>query len=322
MQDSEFNKEKDFKSDYLNYYHTKKIRFLRFSVFATLLFSAVVIGGIFAFQEGGGIGESEYIAEIAIDGIIEDVGLQVEKIRTLKNDDTVKAVIIAVNSPGGTTYDSEVLYDAIRFVAEKKPVVTYMKNIAASGGYIVSLAGEKIYGAKNTITGSIGVLMQVPKAKALMDKIGVSMLEIKSSPIKGEPNYFSDTPQAAIDNLQSMIDDTDIWFSDLVKERRTEINPENFARLTNGSVYTGTQAVQNKLIDAIGGQSQAKAYLIQTHKLDKNIEVKPFSIEPENTDALMDTLLGSMAGYFSRNIQNIFPIHRNKVDGLLSLWHS
>lgn len=312
--------ENDFKNQYLTYYYTQKTRFWRLTAFAILLCSIVIIGAVNVSKSG--IAESDYIAEIAIDGMIIDASDKAEKIRNLVDDDAIKAVIVAINSPGGTTYDSEILYDSLRVVAQKKPVVTYMKNVAASGGYIVALSGEKIYAAKNTITGSIGVLMQVPNAKKLMDNIGVSMLEVKSSPIKGEPNYFSDTPAAAIDNLKSMIDDTDMWFSNLVKERRTGIKPENFANLTNGSVYTGSQAVQNKLVDAIGGQAEVKAYLIQSHKFDKAIKVKPVSIVSEADEPLVERMLNSMMGYFSKKIQNILPASRNNVDGLLSLWHS
>ena len=309
----------DTEKSYLTYYYTQKTRFWRFIAFGSLIISLIIYALI---SNKNAFGKSDYIAEIAIDGMIIDAGEQAEKIHKLYHNKSVKAVIVAINSPGGTTYDSEILYDALKKVSEKKPVVTYMKNLAASGGYIVALAGEKIYTAKNTITGSIGVLMQVPKAKILLDRVGVSMLEIKSSPIKGEPNYFSDTPPEAIDNLQSMVDDTNIWFANLVKERRKNINPVDFAGLTNGSVYTGQQAVKNKLADEIGGKPEAKKYLIKQYKLAKNTKVKPFSIKDDTKKNLLDKLLETTIGNFSDIFANILPKNRNNVDGLLSLWHS
>jgi protease-4 len=304
-------------NQYLSYYHTKKTRFWRLVAFVIPLI-ALLGFGFYQITNNN----SDYIAEIAINGMIIDADKQAEQILKLHDDKNVKAVIVAVNSPGGTTYDSEILYNALRTVASKKPVVAYMKNIAASGGYIVALSAEKIFAAKNTITGSIGVLLQVPNAQKLLDNIGVSVLEIKSSPIKGEPNYFAKTPQEAVDNLKSMVDDTNIWFSDLVKERRPDIKPENFSALTNGSVYTGQQAVNNKLIDGIGGKPEAQKYLITQHKLDKKIEIVPVVFDNDDEKSMINQLIGSFSGDLLQIAKNIFQLDIKHIDGLLSLWHS
>jgi protease IV len=304
-------------NEYFQYCNIKKIRFWRFFAFFALLIAilGVSISKFIPLK-------ADYIAEIKIDGMIIDANKQAENILKLYDDKDAKAVIVAINSPGGTTYDSEILYDALLRVSKKKPVVAYMKNMAASGGYIVALSAEKIFAAKNTITGSIGVLLQVPNAKKLMDKIGVSVLEIKSSPIKGEPDYFSETPEAAINNLKSMVDDTNLWFANLVKERRPKIKPESFDALTNGSVYTGNQAVQNRLVDGIGGQLESKNYLISKYKLDKNIEITHKPLEENIEKGLVQHLLGRFSGDFVQIIKNILPIDIKPVDGLLSLWHS
>ena len=151
-------------NQYLYYCHTKAIRLWRFIAFMIILISLLMM----AFSEMTDTQEP-HIAEVSIDGMIIDADEHAEQILKLHTDDTVKAVIVAINSPGGTTYDSEILYNALRTVAAKKPVVAYMKNIAASGGYIVALSAEKIFAAKNTITGSIGVLLQVPNAQKLLE---------------------------------------------------------------------------------------------------------------------------------------------------------
>ena len=304
-------------NQYLSYYHTKKTRFWRFIAFI-ILFIALLSVSFFQMEKNN----TDYIAEIAIDGMIIDADKQAEQILKLYDDEHVKAVIVSVNSPGGTTYDSEILYNALRSIAAKKPVVAYMKNIAASGGYIVALSAEKIFAAKNTITGSIGVLLQVPNAQKLLDNIGISVLEIKSSSIKGEPNYFAKTPKEAIDNLKSMVDDTNTWFANLVKERRPDIKPENFSALTNGSVYTGHQAVQNKLIDGIGGKSEAQKYLITHHKLDKKIDIIPVVFEDNQEKGLVYKIIGHFSGDFLQFTKNIFQLDIKHIDGLLSLWHS
>lgn len=308
----------DSKSEYYNYRLIQKARSWRFVAFSVVALSIFLASTNFIDKA---IHDTDYIAEIKIDGMIIDAVDKAERIKKLQDDKEVKAVIVAINSPGGTTYDSEILYDALQAVAKKKPVVAYMKNIAASGGYIVALSAEKIFAAKNTITGSIGVLMQVPNAEKLMKNIGVSMLEIKSSPIKGEPDYFSESPQEAIDNLTTMVNDTNLWFSNLVKERRKEIKPQDFDNLTNGSVYTGQQAALNKLIDSIGGQEEAKNYIIEKHHLPKTLEIINVSLEKNNEDELIEELLGSFLGYFSKMLGNNIPTNMKHVDGLLSLWH-
>ncbi|MFT6084563.1 MAG: protease-4, partial [Alphaproteobacteria bacterium] len=142
------------------------------------------------------------------------------------------------------------------------------------------------------------------------------------SPIKGEPNYFSNTPPEALENLQNMVEDTNLWFQNLVKERRPNIMPENFSSLTNGSVFTGQQAVNNKLIDAIGGQFEAKSYLIKHYKFDESINIESVSLEESSDDFLINQIFNMFMGHFFKTTGNFWPTSRNNVDGLLSLWHS
>lgn len=308
----------DSYTQYTNYYNMKRIRTWRFLTFFILIL--IMIGLFFNFSEEILNKPNKYIAEIEIEGMIIDAGYQAKEIRSLRDDNAVEAVIISINSPGGTTYDSEILFDALKYVAEKKPVVSYMKNVAASGGYIVALAGEKIFAAKNTLTGSIGVLMQAPNFKELLNNIGISVLEIKSSPIKGEPNYHSDPPRAALDNLQNIVDDTNNWFSELVLKQRPEISKENISDLANGSVFTGQQAVNNHLVDAIGGQSEALAYLIKHYQFFDDIKVLPVSIEEEVKSPFLDRLVSHFSSTLRGIIKNIIVKDTNKLDGLLSLW--
>ncbi len=131
------------------------------------------------------------------------------------------------------------LYDAIRKVAEKKPVVSDVRTLAASAGYMVALAGDRIVAGDTSITGSIGVLFQYPQVKTLMDKIGVSLEEIKSSPLKAEPNPFHPPSDAAKAVIQAMIDDSYNWFVDLVAERRQLPRQERLRSPTDASSPAG-----------------------------------------------------------------------------------
>lgn len=305
------------KSQYFNNYYMKKTRFWRGFALLTVIFCCVIIGffSMNPSKHGG-----DHIAKIDIDGMIIDAGPQVKAIAALQDNQDVKAVIVAINSPGGTTYDSELIYNALRRVATKKPIVAYMKNVAASGGYAVALAAEKIFAAKTTITGSIGVVMQMPNAEKLLKNIGVSVLQVKSSPIKGEPNYYANPPAEALKNMQDMVQNTHEWFKDIVKSRRTQL--KSLEAVTNGSVFTGQQAQKNGLIDAIGGQLEAKNYLIKQHKLDKDIEIVTVSLEEIEDDFQMNDVLKYIFSYFIADLQDFLPLQRNSIDGLLSLWHS
>jgi len=305
---------------YFKYHYMNKMRFWR--VVAFLIFiSACVVFGLFMTDKTD-LNQTDYIAEIEIEGMIIHAGDMVEKIEQLKDDKAVKSVIVAINSPGGTTYDSEIIYNALRKIAKNKPVVSYMKNIAASGGYVVALAAERIFAAQTTITGSIGVLMQVPNAQKLMQNIGVSMTEIKSSPIKGEPNYFNAPPPEALKNIKAMVDDTHGWFKNIVKIRRPSIAADQFAMLTNGGVFSGQKAVHYKLVDAIGGQSEAKSYLVKKYKLQKDLKIKQVELTESDDFSLKEKIFKHLFSYFFPEIQNISFLPRNNVDGLLSLWHS
>lgn len=309
----------DSYTQYTNYCHIKRIRQWRFLAFFILII-AIMISIIFISKDKIGI-RSDYIAKIEINGMIIDASQQAQKIHEISENKNIKALIVAVNSPGGTTYDSEILFDALMSVQKSKPVVTYMKNVAASGGYIVSLASERIFAAKNTLTGSIGVLMQAPNFKELMQKLGISVTEVKSSPLKGQPNYFSEPPQAVLDHLKLVVDDTNNWFSELVQQRRKGIDAQNIKTLADGRVFTGMQAVNNKLIDEIGGYREAKKYLIENHKLDAQIEVHdvPLYDNPEKT--LIHKFFSYATQQIGAGLKNIFNYQGNNVDGLLSLWH-
>lgn len=301
-----------------NFYALKKIRQWRFLAF---LLTICLLITLFSKGDLDVSKNSDYIAEIEISDMIIDAGHQEKEILELVNDNHVKGVIVSINSPGGTTYDSEILYNALQRVAAKKPVVSVMKNVAASGGYIVALASEHIIAAGNTITGSIGVLMQIPNAKKLLDNIGVSVTEVKSSPIKGEPNYFSNTPPEAIDNLKEMLNDTDDWFKSLVKKHRSKISDTVFPSVTNGAVFTGRQAIKLGLIDQIGGIDEAKKYLMHKHKFENTIEIKKIELEPIEAQGLLEQWIGTYLSAISNFIANNFLKSRNNVDGLLSLWH-
>src|SRR5690606_29835477 len=154
----------------------------------------------------------------------------------------------------------ERIYQAIRAVAEKKPVVSDIRTLAASAGYMIATAGDTIIAGDNSITGSIGVIFQYPQIAELMDKLGISLAELKSTPLKAEPSPFHPPSEAAQQMIRSMILDSYDWFVDLVAERR-KLSREEALRLADGSIFTGRQALQARLVDSLGGPEKIRDYL-------------------------------------------------------------
>jgi len=142
---------------------------------------AVLALVIVALPLGGGDRRGEHVARISVDGLIRSDQRRAETLADIAGNDSVRALIVLVNSPGGTVAGSEALYDSLRRVAEAKPVAVAMNEVAASGGYLAALAGEHIIARQTTMTGSIGVVAQVPNVSDLLDSIGVEVREVKSA---------------------------------------------------------------------------------------------------------------------------------------------
>jgi protease-4 len=205
-------------------------------------------------------------------------------------------------------------------------VVTQVGTLAASAGYMIAIASDHVIAHKTSMIGSIGVLFQYPDISGLLDKVGVKFETIKSSPLKAEPNFFSPASDEAKAMIDNTVKDTYDWFVGLVKERRPMIPADKLPALTNGSVYTGRQALQHKLIDALGDQETSIAWLA-SKGVDKNLPVVEWKAEtsPYNdllSSAAMKLLLRNIglsdqgSALFDEQIsQRIF------LDGMLSVWH-
>lgn len=235
----------------------RKLTFWR--IFALL----VIVGlgfALFRLGSGGGGSATPHVAQVKITGMIQDDTELLERLEEIAESPNAKALVVSITSPGGTTYGGERIYQAIRAVAEKKPVVSDIRTLAASAGYMIATAGDTIIAGDNSITGSIGVIFQYPQIAQLMDKLGISLEEIKSSPLKAEPSPFHPPSEAAQQMIRSMILDSYDWFVDLVAERR-KLSREEALRLADGSIFTGRQALQARLVDSLGGTQQIRNYL-------------------------------------------------------------
>ena len=209
----------------------------------------------------------DHVARIWVDGLITVDAERSEQLREIAEDDSVKALVVRINSPGGTVAASEILYENLRDIAEKKPVVAVMSTAAASGGYIAALAADRIVARGNTVTGSIGVVAEIPNFRDMLEGLGIEVRQVKSAPLKGEPSLFTEPAPGAFEAQDALIADMFGWFKALVAERRG-LDERRVEEVANGRAYTGRQALALGLIDELGDEDEALAWLAETHGLE------------------------------------------------------
>jgi protease-4 len=308
----------------------RKLTFWR--VLAVLIAIIAVVGIASAFR-GSGAGFvqpiSAQISRVTIRGIIRGDEDRIKALDNLANSRATRAVIVHIDSPGGTTVGSEELHDALRRVAKQKPMVVVVDGMAASGGYIAAMAADHILTQKTSLVGSIGVLFQIPNVSHLLDTIGVKVEEIKSSPLKAAPNGLEPTTPEARAAIESLVSDSYAWFKDMVKDRR-KLDGESLDRVTDGRVFTGRQAIDLKLVDEIGQEREAIAWLAKTSNIDPKTPVRDWRLTPRfnefsflhlGSSALIETVGLGPAVRWLGSFGLLQAAEKLNLDGLLALWH-
>lgn len=224
-----------------------------------------------------------YIARINIEGMITRDTERDEYLDELKEDQMVEAIILNVDSGGGTAIGGETLYNKIKEIAATKPVVTLMNNMATSAAYMITLGTEKIYAHNGTITGSIGVLVELPNIRKAAENLGIDVQYIRTSPLKAEPNLFSDGKNdESIKVMKNIINDFYDFFVNIVAENRN-LSISEAKKLADGRIYSAKAAKENGLIDEIGLESDIKKYLIEKYNLPLEIEVKDYELKDKKS---------------------------------------
>ncbi|GJD79079.1 signal peptide peptidase SppA [Methylobacterium gregans] len=234
------------------------------------------------------------IARVSVSGFIAGSEATAKLLKRVGEASAVQGVVVSINSPGGSTTGSEELYRNLRQLAEKKPVVAFVDGTAASGAYITALAADHIVARETSLVGSIGVLFQYPEVSGLLDKVGVKVEAIKSSPLKAEPSGFAPTSPEARAALASVVGDTYAWFKGLVAERR-QMSDQQLAAVSDGRVFSGRQSIPLKLVDELGSERQAVAWLESERKVAKNLPVTDWKPRSESDFGLWSAL-GTGAG--------------------------
>jgi protease-4 len=302
----------------------------RWRIIAVVIAIIAIGSGAFAIygRSKANFAAGDFIARVTIQGLIRGDTDRVEALERLEKSHA-KAVIVHIDSPGGTTAGSEQLHDALRRVALKKPTVVVVDGLAASGGYIAAISSDHIIAQQTSLVGSIGVLFQYPNVSELLKTIGVKMEEIKSSPLKAAPNGFEPTSPEARAAIEAIVKDSFDWFKGMVHDRR-KLDGEALDKVSDGRVFTGRQGVENKLIDEIGDEKTAIAWLAKEKGIDAKTPVSDWQLKDRFSDlsflhlgmaALLDSIgLKSLAQHFA-GAGAIRAFDRLNLDGLLALWH-
>ena len=304
----------------------RKLTFWRVS--AVVIALLAIIGTAFVLVPGSRLmPQGAYIARIQVQGLIRGNQDRVEALARLGKS-RARAVIVHIDSPGGTTAGSEQLYNALRELQSKKPMVVVVDGLAASGAYIAALSAEHILAQETSLVGSIGVLFQYPNFTDILKTIGIKVEEVKSSPLKAAPNGFEPTSPEARAAIEAVVLDSYAWFKGLVKDRRKMDDPL-LAQVSDGRVFTGRQAVGLKLVDGLGNEKAALDWLEKEKKVPASTPVRDYSLQPRFSEL---SFLHVAAWTFeavglnaiAHRIEEwgaVQAVERLNLDGLLALWH-
>ncbi|EKS33140.1 signal peptide peptidase SppA [Afipia clevelandensis] len=305
----------------------RKLTFWRVVAALGVIAAVVAVGVLASPSARTAITGSNAIARVKIDGLIRSDQARVEALERLEKS-SAAAVIVHINSPGGTTAGSEQLFDALTRLKAKKPMVVVVEGLAASGGYIAALASDQIIAQQTSLVGSIGVLFQIPNVSDLLKTVGVKVEEVKSSPLKAAPNGYEPTSPEARAALDSLVKDSYAWFRGLVKDRRG-MDDATLQTVADGRVFTGRQAVGLKLIDQLGDEKTAVAWLVAQKKVGADTPVRDFKLAPRFGDMTFLRASASVAldaiglGALARQIERsgvTQAVDRLGLDGMLALW--
>ncbi len=280
-----------------------------FAVLAVLAAVLVALHG-----SGFGIGRA-HVARLQVNGLITEDQKLTRAVDKLADDNSVKALIVSIDSPGGSVAGGESLHDAIAHVAAKKPVVTVMGGLAASAGYMIAVPANRIFAHEATLTGSIGVLLEAPEVSGLLAKIGVDAQTIVSGPLKDQPSFTHPLSPQGHEVLQALVMDMYDQFVTMVATGR-HMDPDKVRQLGDGRAYTGRQALQLGLIDAIGGEHDAREWLASAKGVSADLPVENVS-----TSSFAERTLSGALGPLFVGLWKTVISQGVMLDGAWAVWH-
>lgn len=286
----------------------------RFWRIASVLIAMILV--FFIFQNTSyfdKIAVNDHIIRIRINGIIFDDNLLTNKLESIPNNPKVHAVILIIDSPGGTSLGGETIYRKLRIISKSgKPVVAIIRTMGTSAGYTVALGADRIYALKTSLVGSVGAIIRTADLTELMKKIGIRSQTYRSGKIKSFPSPIERTPLEADILIQNAVNDVGDWFIKTTIDRR-KLTQKNASEVASGRIFTGRQALNYNLIDEIGEEKDALRWLRQKKGVKKGLAI--IEAENERTTVKLPNLFYSI---LEKNLTKGIL----SLDGLLSVWQA
>ena len=255
-----------------------------------MVLAGLVLTVVVASRDGSGLGLGGRIAVLTVNGIIADDQKLLEQIREFRDDPTIKGYVVQINSPGGAVGPSQSIYQELRRLRDEdeQPVVATIGGVGASGGYYLALAADSIYALPGSITGSIGVIMELPDASGLLDKVGLRVNVVESAEHKDVGSPFRPITPGDREILGSLVNDVYQQFVEVVARER-KLAPAVVQQVSDGRILSGRQALERGLIDRLGNYNDAVAAAGRMAGLgDEPRVARP----PRDDLSLLDLLLG------------------------------
>ncbi|HXX53487.1 MAG TPA: signal peptide peptidase SppA [Thermodesulfovibrionales bacterium] len=271
----------------------KKVLLLLLGLLAVLALLSLMVALLY---RGSPMGDN--VALVRIEGPIIDSKSAIDEIKEHVKDPSVKAIVLRVDSPGGGVAASQEIYEEVKKAVVKKRVVVSMGSLAASGGYYISAPASRIVANPGTLTGSIGVIMEIPNLEGLMNKVGVKTEVIKSGKHKDIASVFRGIGREEREILQEVLDDVHDQFINAVAEGRKMV-PDQVRKLADGRIFTGKQAVSIGLVDELGNLEDA----IKVAARLSGIKGEPGVVSKKEKFSFMDFVRGSLP----KELSDIFP---------------
>lgn len=257
---------------------------------------------------------SAHIARLTVSGVIASDPARIRQLVAAGKDPQVKALIVAIDSPGGGVTAGEALHDAIAGVARHKPVVAVMGGLAASAGYMIAVPAERIFAHQSTLTGSIGVLLETGEVSGLLATLGITAEAIASGPLKDQPSFTRKLTDQGRAVLHGIVMDLYDQFVTMVAEGR-HMDKARVRELADGRAYTGRQALALGLVDAIGDEVDARAWLASRHAIPADLPVEDLPRE-----GAVQRLFGKdLRGLFAGLLKSVLS-QGVTLDGAMALW--
>jgi protease-4 len=258
----------------------------------------------------GLLGGGGHVARLQVEGFIGDDRRLAAALERTRRDEAVRAVIVAIDSPGGSVAGGEALHASLLRVALDKPVVAVMGGTAASAGYMVALPAQRVFAREATVTGSIGVLLQSFDASELLARLGVRAETIASGAFKAQPSPFQPLTEEGREQLQRVVRDLHEQFVAKVAAGR-ELPAERVRALADGRIFTGRQALELGLVDAIGGEAEARAWLAEHRAVPAGLPIRDIEIR-----GFAERTFGAAVGAALRDLTAEWLV----VDRVRALW--